>query len=47
MGEEARVIYKIKNLVKSENLKGNSTKIFELSLASKMYSFIVCTVEFF
>jgi hypothetical protein len=41
MGEEARVIYKIKNLVKCEKLIGNSTKLFELSstkFTSKMYS---------
>jgi hypothetical protein len=41
VGKEARVIYKIKNLVKCEKLIGNSTKIFGLSstkFTSKMYS---------
>jgi hypothetical protein len=40
VGEEARAIYKIKNLVKCEKLIGNSTKLFEISstkFTSKMF----------
>jgi hypothetical protein len=40
-GEEDRVNYKMKNLVKCEKRRGNSTKIFELSsikIPLKMYS---------